>query len=189
MFSHPKPTIATLKVVLGTTSACKLAAAKAAFKAEDKAVTVSGVEVASGVPLQPYGYEETLQGAKNRAEKALAESKDADIVMGIESGLMEDDCDQAVIYCLLRSDGFKEPRIYLTEKVLFDKESIALARERGFDKWTVGMILKERGLVKNDRDPHLSLTGVSRETYLTDTLAVPAVALTGSKPATPRISF
>lgn len=49
---------------------------------------VTGVEVESGVSVQPVGDEETLQGASNRAAKVLQATENADWGVGIEGGIL-----------------------------------------------------------------------------------------------------
>ena len=46
-----------------------------------------GVEVESGVPAQPFGSEETLRGAMNRAQAARTLHPEADFAVGIEGGV------------------------------------------------------------------------------------------------------
>jgi len=48
--------------------------------------TVTPVAVDSGVPEQPHGRAETIQGADTRARRALA-AVDADLAVGIEGGV------------------------------------------------------------------------------------------------------
>ena len=48
---------------------------------------VSAVNVDSGIPDQPFGLDETIKGAINRAKNAF--SDEYDLSVGIESGLME----------------------------------------------------------------------------------------------------
>lgn len=50
-------------------------------------VTVSSVHVHSGVPDQPIGLEQTIEGSVNRAKEAY--TPDCDLGVGIESGLLE----------------------------------------------------------------------------------------------------
>jgi inosine/xanthosine triphosphatase len=50
--------------------------------------TAIGVDVQSGVSDQPMSDEETIEGATNRALRALDQSE-ADIAFGLESGLQE----------------------------------------------------------------------------------------------------
>ncbi|GAA2757217.1 DUF84 family protein [Actinopolymorpha rutila] len=49
------------------------------------------VDVASGVAHQPVGDEETLRGARNRAEAARQERPDASLWVGVEGGVIERD--------------------------------------------------------------------------------------------------
>lgn len=49
------------------------------------------VDVASGVPQQPVGDEETLRGARNRAEAARQERPNANLWVGVEGGVIERD--------------------------------------------------------------------------------------------------
>jgi non-canonical (house-cleaning) NTP pyrophosphatase len=76
------PTLRILRIAVGSTNPSKIAAVQQAF---DQAVNdhfendnnnmllqldIQGFSVASGVPDQPYGDQETCQGAKNRAVAA-----------------------------------------------------------------------------------------------------------------------
>lgn len=49
-----------------------------------------GIHAASGVPDQPFSDEETLRGARNRAQGARALKPEADYWVGVEGGVMED---------------------------------------------------------------------------------------------------
>ncbi len=49
--------------------------------------TISGMDVPSGVSVQPVGSEETLQGALNRAKNARAGAPQSDYWVGIEGGV------------------------------------------------------------------------------------------------------
>ncbi len=52
---------------------------------------VIAVEVESGVPAQPFGDEQTLVGARNRAHAVRAILPDADLWVGLEGGVVERD--------------------------------------------------------------------------------------------------
>jgi inosine/xanthosine triphosphatase len=54
-------------------------------------ITAAAVEVASGVPEQPVGDDQTLLGARNRAAGARAIMPDADLWVGLEGGVAERD--------------------------------------------------------------------------------------------------
>ncbi len=52
-------------------------------------VTIAGVAAESGVSAQPMGDDETIQGAVNRAQAALAAAPDAELAVGLEGGVVE----------------------------------------------------------------------------------------------------
>ncbi|MEQ7123416.1 inosine/xanthosine triphosphatase [Actinopolymorpha sp. B11F2] len=54
-------------------------------------VQCQAVEVDSGVPAQPVGDEQTLAGARNRAEAARLIAPEADLCVGLEGGVIERD--------------------------------------------------------------------------------------------------
>ena len=97
-----------------------------------KNAEVLSVDVSSGVPNQPKSLQETMTGAKNRAERAF---KDCDYSVGIESGLMAVpgtntgylNIDVCAIY-----DG---TRFYLGSAPLFEypPEVTKLVTEEGLD--------------------------------------------------------
>lgn len=160
-----------MKIAVGTENKVKLDAVKRGFeKAGFTDFTVVGVNVPSGISEQPFGETETLLGAKNRAQRTLDSYSDADIVIGIESGIMEDNCDLAIIYCLTEPEGYKIEHKKLSDKVQFPSESVEEARKRGFETVTVGQVMEEQGVVNNNKDPHLTLTGISRTVYLTEAI-------------------
>ncbi|CAJ1363990.1 unnamed protein product [Effrenium voratum] len=77
----------------------------------DKAATITGVEVESGVPAQPKG-EQTRQGALNRlrAARATAEGARADFCIAFEGGVEEDSAGRLVCFAVVcvqfRDDEF-----------------------------------------------------------------------------------
>jgi inosine/xanthosine triphosphatase len=77
-----------MKVVVGSTNPVKLAAVEAAMRHYYPHCSVVGVTVASGVSEQPIGEEETVRGARSRAEAALLSDPSADYGVGLEGGVM-----------------------------------------------------------------------------------------------------
>lgn len=77
-----------MKVAVGSKNPVKIASVQAAFEAvwPDRTWEVEGVDVASGVSDQPMSDEESIQGARTRAAKAL-EASGADFGVGLEGGL------------------------------------------------------------------------------------------------------
>ena len=49
---------------------------------------------------------------------------------------------------------------------VFPDKYVEMARQRGFDVCTVGQVMQEEGFVADAKDPHLSISGVSRREYL-----------------------
>jgi inosine/xanthosine triphosphatase len=85
---HPNGRLSGVRRVrVGTLNPPKLEGVRAAFAAFAPEVTVDGIDVDSGVPEQPVGYEEIIRGARNRASLAAA-SSECDFGVGIEDGLV-----------------------------------------------------------------------------------------------------
>jgi inosine/xanthosine triphosphatase len=76
-----------MKVIVGSKNPVKINATKNILEKIYGKTEVIGVNVDSRVPHQPFGKEETIQGAINRAKNAY--SNDFDLSVGIESGLMD----------------------------------------------------------------------------------------------------
>ena len=79
------------KVMVGTKNQGKIDALTSTLKrwryGED--AEVRGVKVQSGVREQPYGIEETKDGAMNRAKRAFDSCENAIFGVGLESGVLE----------------------------------------------------------------------------------------------------
>ena len=84
----PSTPLAELRRVrVGSTNEPKLDAVRNAFSPYAPGVEVAGVDVPSGVPEQPVGWEEIVRGARNRARLARA-SEPCDLGVGLEDGLV-----------------------------------------------------------------------------------------------------
>ena len=76
-----------MKVVVGTKNPVKITALKIAFeKMFNETVSIEGVSVKSNVSDQPMSFEETYQGAYNRAQNAKSSFPGADYYAGLEGG-------------------------------------------------------------------------------------------------------
>jgi inosine/xanthosine triphosphatase len=83
-------TIASLRrVAVGSTNPVKLGAVRAILAPLAPSAVIAAVAVSSGVPDQPRGDEETIRGARARAQ-AARDALDADLGVGIEGGIVED---------------------------------------------------------------------------------------------------
>jgi inosine/xanthosine triphosphatase len=74
-------------VTVGSKNPVKLKATKKVLEKIYPEVIVEAVDAESGVPDQPFGLDQTIEGAINRAKYAY--TADIDLSVGIESGLME----------------------------------------------------------------------------------------------------
>ncbi len=75
-------------IAVGSANPVKLAAARAVLAWAAPGSTVEAVTVPSGVPDQPFGDDETITGARNRA-RAAREALDADLGLGLEGGVVD----------------------------------------------------------------------------------------------------
>jgi inosine/xanthosine triphosphatase len=83
------PTLSALRLVaVGSMNPVKIAAVRAVMAAVAPGAEVRGIAVASSVPDQPWGDDETQRGARTRAA-AARQALDADIALGIEGGVVD----------------------------------------------------------------------------------------------------
>jgi inosine/xanthosine triphosphatase len=75
-------------VAIGSLNPVKIAAVTAVLAPRAPRATFAGTAVESGVPDQPLGDDDTIRGARTRAE-AARRALDADIGVGIEGGCVE----------------------------------------------------------------------------------------------------
>lgn len=78
-----------MKIVVASTNPVKIECTRLGFARvfPHAILDIGGISVPSGVPDQPMGDIETLQGAMNRATNARTSQPDADYWVGIEGGL------------------------------------------------------------------------------------------------------
>ncbi|MFD1586918.1 DUF84 family protein [Halorientalis brevis] len=76
-----------MHVAVGSENPVKVAATERALADYD--AVVDPVAVDSDVPEQPRGHAQTIAGAQNRAESALAFGPEVDLGIGIEGGVAE----------------------------------------------------------------------------------------------------
>ena len=76
-----------MHIIVGSKNPVKLQATKNIMEKIYSKPKVKAISVDSGVPDQPFGLNQTIEGAINRAKNAYTE--DVDLAVGIESGLME----------------------------------------------------------------------------------------------------
>ncbi len=84
-------------IIVGSENPGKIEAVRIGFTAlfPEEEIVLRGIAVPSGVAEQPLGDEETLQGAKNRAENARKEIPDATYFVGLEGGITDTNTEMA----------------------------------------------------------------------------------------------
>jgi inosine/xanthosine triphosphatase len=75
-------------IVVGSGNPVKLAAVRAVVERTWPTCEVSALSVESGVPAQPFGDDETIQGARTRARGVLESVPSADLAVGLEGGVV-----------------------------------------------------------------------------------------------------
>ncbi len=78
-----------VKAIVGSKNPVKVAAVEDAFRLYYPDCSVVGVEVESGVSAQPMSEEETVKGARQRANLALMADSSAKYGVGLEGGVCE----------------------------------------------------------------------------------------------------
>jgi inosine/xanthosine triphosphatase len=76
------------RVAVGSTNPVKVAAVRAVLAGVVPDAVIDARAVASGVPDQPWGDDETIRGARARARAARA-AEDADLGVGLEGGVVD----------------------------------------------------------------------------------------------------
>lgn len=106
----PNALLADVRLVaVGSTNPVKVGAARAVIARVASEAQVEGIQVASTVRDQPWGDDETIRGARSRAD-AARRALGADLGIGIEGGVVEDErglrtCAWAVVVGPSRREG------------------------------------------------------------------------------------
>jgi hypothetical protein len=156
-------------ICLGSTSPIK----KAAIEAVWPEAIVKTFEVDSQVPEQPVGKNQTMLGAKNRCRNAFKKSENfqTTLIVGIENGIWTQPPPT------LPSVDY-ELRLEVDE-VWVDGAAISVLRvedDNTSEFWSdviyIPKTFKEgpNGIWSHLKDPHLELSGKSRQTYIQEAL-------------------
>lgn len=158
-----------MKIALASKSELKLQACRRAFSHVADAEFVA-VAVNSSVNEQPLNGE-TIQGAFNRICALRGKVQDANVFVSIENGLFQEGgkyIDRPVV--MIENERGQGLTMW-GEGVAFPTECVLEAQSRGFDKWTVGKVMQEAGIIKQHDDPHMDLSGRSRAAYIDDVMS------------------
>ncbi len=133
-----------MRIIVASTNPVKIESARRGITALFGQAEALGVEVVSGVSDQPFGNEETLRGAINRAQAARSLHPEADFAVGIEGGVEELDDDLLAMAWVViidragkmgkaRSGSFVLPR-EVTALIKFEGLELGDADDRVFGK-------------------------------------------------------
>ena len=153
-----------MRIGITSENKLKIDAVKKAYSGKSR--EINGYSTNSGVGEQPVN-EQTLMGARNRIIDLEKRVHNLDLIFSIENGIFNENgkwIDRAVV--LVKDNWNKKEYIAYSDGVVFPDEFVKRAKEIGFDKITVGKVMAEADYVKDAKDPHLSISGVSRQKYL-----------------------
>jgi non-canonical (house-cleaning) NTP pyrophosphatase len=155
-----------MKIALGSTSCVKQASVLSALHRFSSPYELVSVSARSNVSEQPI-ENETYHGAINRVVHTASLVPDADFSLAIESGIFLRNNNFYDVAVVVARSQYGQMVISESEAVQFPDNCVMEALQRDGD-WTAGMVLQEKGIVKDHKDPHQSLTGKSRAEYITE---------------------
>ncbi len=159
-----------MKIAVTSENKLKINAVEKAYLSIGIKPQIIGYTANSEVGEQPVN-EQTLLGARNRIKSIKPKVENIDRIISIENGIFEENnkwLDKAVV--ILYNVKNDKEYIEYSDTVVFPNEYVKKARKIGFNKITVGKIMAEEGYVLNPKDPHKSISGISRQTYLENAL-------------------
>jgi non-canonical (house-cleaning) NTP pyrophosphatase len=169
----------TISLVVGTTSAIKLAAIRSAFakasaaigplfQAESVQLDLISTAAKSEINEQPIGWEETIKGANNRAKNALtlapAETKPR-LVIAVENGCVELPANgpnyfMDIGWVILRDLNINKDFVSSSTSLTVPGELLESLKDVGGPKVsTIGDVLHARDSSIPTKDPHSVLLG------------------------------
>lgn len=167
-----------IRIIVGTKSALKIEAVKAAVDILGLEASVVGVETSSGVNPQPVSGVETRFGAENRTKRAHATDPGA-YAIGIENGLVTKEdgttVDVAYVMIITPTDGIAA---LFSEGVPVPRELVKASLE-SCQLVTAGDLEAKRSGCPGD-DPHRVWSGgkTDRKTILTEAITRALLAAT-----------
>jgi inosine/xanthosine triphosphatase len=161
-------------VIVGSDNPVKVKATENVFKAWYGECEILGGRIKTGLPVQPIGLSQTLEGATRRAEIAIELCPTADFSVGIEAGLIrvpQDNhrCFDQQIVAILDSSGwitlgggpsFEHPKSVL-ERVMIDNQEVGDVFEEVSGIPHIGRKEGAVGYLSRGRISRLSITEVA----------------------------
>ena len=159
-----------MQVGVTSQNTLKIDAVKRAYILNRIFVEVIGFKSDSKVGEQPVN-EQTLEGARNRIFFINSHANNLDRIISIENGIFLEEgqwLDRAVVV-VYNLQTHKEYIAY-SDAVVFPIKYVEKTQQIGFEIMTVGQVMAEAGYVTNPKDPHLTISGISRQVYLENTI-------------------
>ncbi len=167
-----------MKIILASKSSQKLLALKLATqKLGFTEIQIETVQTTSDVNEQPLGFNETYEGAMNRAiaAKNAISNNTPTYSIGIESGILEIEYQGSKKYHDLAIVVIISPNGKITSTnsvgIEFGEEYVKIARNRGFKTNTVGSVIAQiQG--GDPTDPHSTISNnqLNRMTLLSQAI-------------------
>jgi inosine/xanthosine triphosphatase len=160
------------KVIIASKNPVKIQAVKNGFEKmfPNQEFELIGVSVPSNVADQPFSNDETFLGAKNRADNASSEVKDADFYVGIEGGIEHIESEmEAFAWVVIKSAGkYGKAR---TGTFFLPKQVVELIKE-GKELGEADDIVFKRNNSKQENGAVGILTGdvIDRTKYYTEAI-------------------
>lgn len=159
-----------LKIGVTSQNRLKINAVASAYARVGISIEIRGYEAESGIGEQPVN-EQTIEGARNRIHDVNTKIEGLDRIASIENGIFREGeqwVDRAVV--VIYNPNTAQEHIGYSEGVVFPEEYVERARQIGLKTITVGQVMAEAGYVSDQKDPHLSISGTSRQVYLENTV-------------------
>ncbi len=158
------------KVIIASKNPIKIQAVKNGFEKmfPNQEFEFVGVSVPSNVADQPFSNDETFLGAKNRADNAFNEVKDADFYLGIEGGIehIENEMEAFAWVVIKSADKYGKAR---TGTFFLPKQVVELIKD-GKELSEADSIVFQRNNSKQENGTVGILTGdiIDRTKYYTE---------------------
>ena len=165
-----------MQVVVGSTSIHKINAVRSALRVcgfDTEQYRIAGCSASSEIDEQPFGLPQTRSGAFHRACNARRLYPEADLWIGIESGIVDggNQFYDTAIVIVQHKNGRQFSAI--TSGHAIPNEYVEEAQRRGFDKHTAGQVMAERtGCDSTDGTSFITDGYVSRSDAISQAVAI-----------------
>lgn len=158
-----------MKIAIGTTSELKVRALKDALGKLNMEAEIVSMKADSGISKQPFGYEDMITGAKNRAQKA-ADEINPDFAVGIENGLVEIERNYFDIACIYIKSKENDESVSFSSGICIPDWVIKEIKEKDTEGGEITKRLS--GDSEKDTGKYFSGGMIKREEILSQTIQI-----------------